>query len=276
VNGVGAELYPLASGSLGNALLLRTDRACVLVDMGLPQSRLAAGLAAAGADPHEVRAILLTHTHRDHFSSAAVGWCVRYGVPVYSARENLEDLVTHLPRARRLAREGLLRPIDGEAIAFEDITVESFDVPHDSPGRCTGFRLTLGPARRRRVATVATDLGHVPPGSIVNFLDSHALVIESNHDPQMLAASGRPRDLIERIAGPNGHLSNRTSAEAVAEIVGRSRAGRVEHVVLAHLSRDCNTPRLALEAQAHLARSRAGEVRFAAADQFTPGPRVEL
>jgi phosphoribosyl 1,2-cyclic phosphodiesterase len=273
---VGAELFPLASGSLGNALLVRTDRAAVLVDMGLTQRRLRAALAAAGHEPDRIRAILLTHTHRDHFSTAAVGWCVRHSVPVYSSRENLEDLVWRLPRASRLVREGLLRPMDGEALAFGDITVESFGVPHDSPGRCTGFRLALGPKRRRRVATVATDLGHVTAGCVRRFVDSHAVVIESNHDPEMLAASGRPWDLIERIAGPEGHLSNGDSAEAIAEIVGRSRRGRVRHVVLAHLSRDCNTPRLALAAQAYLAKRAGGVIRFAAADQFRPGPPAAL
>jgi phosphoribosyl 1,2-cyclic phosphodiesterase len=123
---------------------------------------------------------------------------------------------------------------------------------------------------------VATDLGHVPEGCLPAFLDADAVVLESNHDPRMLRASGRPPDLIERILGPQGHLSNGDCAEALAQIVARSRPGRVSSVVLAHLSRDCNRPRLALAAQAHMARSHSHPIRFTAASQDNVGPVVEL
>jgi phosphoribosyl 1,2-cyclic phosphodiesterase len=273
---MGAEVYPLASGSLGNALLVRSERDAVLVDMGLTQRRLRASLAAAGVEPQTVAALLVTHTHRDHFSTSAAGWCLREGVPVYSSRENLQALARREPRFAKCVRAGLARPLDGEDLAIGSIRVRAFDLPHDAPGRCVGFRFTVGRGRRRRVATVATDLGHLPTDRLDRFVDSDVLVIESNHDPVMLFESGRPPDLIDRIAGPHGHLSNDDSAEAVAEIVGRSRRGRVKHVLLAHLSRDCNTPRMALEAQAHLVTARTPAVHFAAADQFDPGPFVAL
>ncbi len=271
-----AEVYPLASGSLGNALLVRDDRHAVLIDMGLTQRRLRGALSAAGVEPQDVAALLVTHTHRDHFSASAIGWCLREGVPVYSSRENLEDLARRERRFAGLVRAGLARPLDGRAVTVGSIRVRAFDVPHDSPGRCVGYRLQVGRGRRRRTATVATDLGHLPTASLEHFVDSDVLVIESNHDPVMLFESGRPWDLIDRIAGPNGHLSNEDSAEAVAEVVGRSRRGRVKHVLLAHLSRDCNTPEIALAAQAHLASHHAPAIHFAAAGQFEPGPFVAL
>jgi len=269
-------ICPLASGSLGNSLLVATDRTRLLVDMGISRKRLAEGLKTAGLALEDVSAILLTHTHSDHISAAAVGFSLARKVPIYSTEENLRHLAAATPHFRKVAAAGLARPINGEVVTIGDVAVEAFEVPHDSPGSCLGFRLTTGPARRRRAVAVATDLGHMPAGCLDQVLDADAVVLESNHDPDLLRESSRPWDLIERIAGPHGHLSNETCAEAVAEIVGRSHPGKVRHVVLAHLSRDCNTPRLALAAQAHLARRRTHPVRLAAAAQYEPGPVINL
>jgi len=269
-------LHPLASGSLGNALLVASGGTRVLVDAGLSRRRLMAALAQDGATPADVAAVFVTHTHGDHFRSAAVGFCLAAGAPVYASPENLKHLARSVRGFVKLEKAGLARPIDGEAVTVGNVTAEAFPVPHDSPGTCQGFRLTLGGGRARRTVTVATDLGHLPADAVPYFLDSTAVVLESNHDPNLLWASNRPVDLIKRIAGPNGHLSNGDSAEAVAEIVGRSRPGRVRHVVLAHLSRDCNRPELALQAQAFLARRPGQRVRLFAAAQHQAGPRIGL
>ena len=271
-----AFLCSLASGSLGNALLVSSAKTRVLVDMGVSRRRLLEGLESAGAEADDIAAILLTHTHTDHLSAAATGFCLARETPLYSSEENLRHLAKALPHFRKLMAAGLARPLNGEPVSVGDITVEAFDVPHDSPGTCLGFRLTFGPARHRRAVAVATDLGHMPADCIDRFLDADAVVLESNHDPDLLRESSRPPDLIERIAGPHGHLSNETCAEAVAEIVGRSHPGKVRHVVLSHLSRDCNTPRLALAAQARLAQHKEHPIRVAAAMQHDVGPRVDL
>jgi phosphoribosyl 1,2-cyclic phosphodiesterase len=269
-------VYPLASGSLGNALLVATPTTRVLVDLGLSRRTLKARLAGTGVGLEDISAVFLTHTHRDHFSASAVQFCLKHHVPVYSTPANLRHLAIELAGFGDLAAAGLAVAINGCAVEVGDITVEAFDVPHDSVGGCLGFRLSSGSPRQRRTVTVATDLGHVPPDCTAAFLDSNVVVLESNHDVEMLRTSGRPWELIERIAGPEGHLSNEAAAEALAEIVGRSHPGRVGHVILAHLSRDCNHPRLALAAQAHLARGHSHPIRIAAAVQDEAGPRVEL
>jgi phosphoribosyl 1,2-cyclic phosphodiesterase len=270
------RVCPLASGSLGNALVVASPKARLLVDMGVPQRRLKADLRHVGVAPDDLAAVLLTHTHRDHFSTAAIGFCLGHGIRVLSSPENLKHLARTMPGFRRLVETGLAEPLDGEPLAIGDVTVEAFQVPHDAPGRCLGFRLTIGSGRSQRTVTVATDLGHVPQGCLDWFVDSDVVVLESNHDPEMLWESSRPADLIDRIAGPEGHLSNGDSAEAAEEIVGRSRPGRLKHMVLAHLSRDCNTPKLALEAHAYLASRASGTVHLAAASQFEPGPMIAL
>jgi phosphoribosyl 1,2-cyclic phosphodiesterase len=269
-------LCPLASGSLGNALLVSSAKTRLLVDMGISRRRLNAALSGLGAASDQIAAVLITHTHRDHFSASAAAFCLWHRIPVYSTADNLEHLAYDLEGFADLLAEGLARPMDGGSVKVGDVTVEPFEVPHDAAGQCLGFRLSIGPARARQTAAVATDLGHVPGDCLAAFADADAVVLESNHDPDLLWSSGRPPDLIARIAGDYGHLSNVAAAEALAEIVGRSRPGRLRHVVLAHLSRDCNTPRLALAAQAHLARRHTHPVRVAAASQYEAGPVVEL
>jgi phosphoribosyl 1,2-cyclic phosphodiesterase len=168
-------LCPLASGSLGNALLVASGRTRVLVDIGLTQRRLKEALAAVGVEPGEIDAVFVTHTHRDHFSTSAAGFCLRHTIPVYASRENLAHLSDTLPGFRKLVRGGLARPMDGEAVEIGNVAVEAFDVPHDSPGWCQGFRLSLGPSRRRRSVAVATDLGHVPDDVLAWFIDATAV-----------------------------------------------------------------------------------------------------
>ena len=131
-----ALLCPLASGSLGNALLVASRRARVLVDIGLTQRRLREALAAVDVEPDEIDAAFLTHTHRDHFSASAAGFCLRHAIPVYASEENLAHLSEVFPAFRRLVRGGLARPMDGDAVEIGDVAVEAFDVPHDSPGWC--------------------------------------------------------------------------------------------------------------------------------------------
>jgi phosphoribosyl 1,2-cyclic phosphodiesterase len=269
-------LCSLASGSLGNALVVASGPSRVLVDFGISGRRLKKHLAAAGVVPQDLAGVLVTHTHRDHFSASAVAFCLAHGTRVYSTRENLDYLADDLKEFHRLVEAGQTEAINGRALVLGDITVDAFEVPHDAPGQCLGFRLSMGGPRSRRAVAVATDLGHLPGDGIAAFLDADAVVLESNHDVDMLRGSGRPTDLVDRILGPRGHLSNASAAEALAEIVGRSHPGRVRHVILAHLSRDCNTPRLALAAQAHLSKSHSHPIHLVAAAQHEVGPIIEL
>jgi glyoxylase-like metal-dependent hydrolase (beta-lactamase superfamily II) len=113
----------LASGSLGNALLVASAKTRVLVDMGISRRRLKAGLAEVGLAPEDVRAVLLTHTHHDHFSASAATFCRTYKVPVYSTPDNLSHLAYELKGFSDLVAAGLAQPIDGRPLHLGDVTM---------------------------------------------------------------------------------------------------------------------------------------------------------
>jgi phosphoribosyl 1,2-cyclic phosphodiesterase len=237
-----------ASGSHGNSLLVAGSRVRLLVDMGLGQRRITADLAAEGLVPSDLHAVFITHTHGDHVGDGTMKFCWRNRVPLVAPRENL-DVLRHRFRAAaaRLDRAGLMRELPRAGHHVNGLDVRPFRVPHDADGVTLGYHLTLGNGTSEeplRLA-VATDLGDVPPEVLGALASANVLILESNHDLPMLAASGRPPYLVDRIAGPDGHLSNEQTAGALEEILAQQRPGYLERVVLAHLSQECNTPELA-------------------------------
>lgn len=246
------------SGSAGNCLLVATRSARVLVDMGFSQRRIRADLAAQRLEPERLDALLVTHTHGDHAGDPALKFCWRHRIPLVAAAENLAVLRRRFRHVMGLLdRAGLLREIRPPGLHIRGLDVRPFEVPHDAEGLTLGYHLTLagGAASGNggdplRVA-VATDLGHVPPEVLRVFAQAEVLVLESNHDAAMLADSGRPPYLIDRIAGPHGHLGNHQAAEAVERILSHQGPGGADGspgmrcLVLAHLSQECNDPQLA-------------------------------
>jgi phosphoribosyl 1,2-cyclic phosphodiesterase len=217
------HLQSLGSGSCGNACLVVHDGQALLIDAGISRRRIVAGLGDA-----ELLAVLITHRHGDHLGPAA--W--KLGAPVWLDAAN----------AREAARHGQLgdgvRQYGGAPLSFGPFRVTPVPLPHPGGGRWTshGFLIECGP---RRIA-YATDLGHVP-ARVADILAGADLVfLESNHDPDLELASGRPAWSIDWVLSDHGHLSNAQCAEAL------SRIRRAHTVVLGHLSEDCNRPALAL------------------------------
>jgi len=126
-----------------------------------------------------------------------------------------------------------------ETVEIGSFKIQPFEVPHDSPGGCFGYNIWLGPKK----LTIATDLAHAENGISENFLNSDAIIVESNYDPEMLENSGRPAQLISRIKN-TGHLSNEQCASFLDKIFQQSKT--VPQVIfLAHLSSECNLPDIA-------------------------------
>jgi phosphoribosyl 1,2-cyclic phosphodiesterase len=228
---VGIQITVLGSGSGGNCTLVATDKTALLVDAGLSCRQITERLAAAGRSLNDVDAVLLTHEHNDHVSALAV-LGKRRAVPVFANRFTAEA-VAHDAGARVAWR--LFET--GRGFEIGDISVESFSVPHDAQDP-VGFVIHNCNAS----VGFITDLGHATRLVSDRLRSLDALVLESNHDVKMLQDNpDRPWATKQRILSRHGHLSNEDAAKLAGEIV----TARLQHLVLAHLSRDCNKPELA-------------------------------
>ena len=225
-----------SSSQFGNAYLISYDHQHILVDCGLGIRRMEDSLQGLGVDPGELAAVLVTHEHVDHIRSMQLKrpFPAKYGIKVFAPRLFWQAApgVDAVPRGLRVSfnRE--------ENMPIGCFQVTPISKPHDSMVS-VGFRVDVphGPS-----AAVLTDLGEVPDEAIRLARGASYIVIESNHDRQMELASGRPLSLINRVLGNWGHLSNEQTGLALRSMVDANTRG----VLLAHLSLDCNTPRLAL------------------------------
>ena len=220
----------LGSGSAGNATLVEvrdgTRVSRLLIDCGFGLRQLDARLARAGLAAAELDAVFVTHEHSDHIGCAHA-LSRRNGLAVWMSEGTW--LATGAPDY-----EGRLHfARDGEDIAVGALSLTPFTVPHDAREplqlRCTDGARTLG---------VLTDLGHASAHVMARLQGLQALLLESNHDPQLLAQSSYPPFLKRRVGGNYGHLSN----QAAAEIARAVHHGGLRHVLAAHLSERNNRP----------------------------------
>jgi len=242
-----ATIHVLGSGSKGNALLLETAGTSVLIDAGFTEPELVRRLDGAGRTPDQIDAVLITHAHTDHYQPGTVRFCQRYAIPLYHCDKAERALISGAARLRTLRQKGLTHAFErGRPFSIGVLQVEAFELPHDASGGNVGLDIRFAANGQERRIAIATDLGTFFTEHLRHFVDADAIVLESNHDEQMLLESGRPATLIERILGDWGHLSNRQCAMALRAILERSRPGTVRHILLAHLSEECNLSELAL------------------------------
>ncbi|MBY0577732.1 MAG: MBL fold metallo-hydrolase [Burkholderiales bacterium] len=223
----------LASGSEGNALVVESGGTRVMLDCGLGLRDAISRLARLSLSPDDLSAILVTHEHEDH-SGGVLRFARKFNLPVWltfgTFRAN-QDAFSLLPQVSMI--EGYQRfEVDG-------IEIEPFPVPHDAR---EPVQFVFGNGAKR--LGVITDTGSSTPHIEATLSGCHALVLECNHDAQMLAKSAYPQSLIRRISGRYGHLDNGSSGELLA----RLDQSRLQHVIAAHLSRKNNTPELARHA----------------------------
>jgi phosphoribosyl 1,2-cyclic phosphodiesterase len=251
----------LGSGSGGNVTLVATERVRVLVDAGLSRRETLGRLKAIDEPPSGFDAILISHEHSDHISGM-IPLAGGLDVPVYMTeitRQVIPPEETGSLR-RPLPRIELFRP--GRKFAIKDLEIESFTVPHDAVDP-VGFRLraegiTIG---------ICTDLGYLPDSVKVHLRGCDCLILESNHDLDMLKVGPYPWMVKQRVMSRTGHLSN----NAVSEFLLQDYDGAAGVLVLAHLSENNNHPAIArLSAGMALESRRCANTRLVISSQYAP------
>lgn len=252
------ELCVLASGSAGNSLLIRGGGGALLVDAGISCRQLEQRLAQAGIAPSALDAILLTHEHGDHASGLRT-FLRKWPVPCFCNSATARALP---PETLNGAHVRLFET--GAHFEVAGFRVRAFPVPHDAADP-VGFRVEEGAV----ALAVLTDLGFGPRLVCEAARGVRALVLESNYEEELLQKDPhRPWSLKQRIASRHGHLSNADAARLAASL----EAPELEILVLAHLSRDCNSPSLALAAMEGAFGERRHRPAFHCAEQEKPTP----
>ena len=262
----------LGSGSSGNASYLEADGFGVLLDVGLGPRRLARGLADAGATWDRVRAVILTHTHGDHWHRKTFGHLLKRRIGLFCHYRHAESL-SFCEAFADLVDAGLVTTFEmNQPLAVGPMRGLPFAVPHDDNPTC-GFRVEGGDASGATWALgYAADLGSWSEKIVRQLCDVDILALEFNHDVDMERASRRAPMLIDRVLGDHGHLSNDQGAAPVREVLRRSGPERTQHLMLLHLSRQCNHPRLARAAAGAAVAQQQKKIHVHAASHNLAGP----
>lgn len=225
------RIASLGSGSRGNGTLIEDGNTCILVDLGFTLKETVRRLSRLGRCPDDIDAIIVTHEHSDHINGVAP-FARKFSTPVYMTPG------TYDPK-----RQGIIPSLHQinchRNFRIGGIGIEPVPVPHDAKEPCQ-FVLS---SRGIKVG-VLTDLGHITAYVELQYQSCDALLLECNHDPGMLAIGPYPYPLKMRVGGMHGHLSN----EQAAKLVEKVDLGRLQHLVISHISEKNNLPELASSA----------------------------
>jgi len=253
----------LGSGSQGNATVIVGEETRILVDAGFSARQLALRLEQVGLDPASMDAIVVTHDHGDHTRGVGV-FSRKFGTPVYVTAPTQGACEKIF-----LGGEDLRRYEAGRPFSIGEFRIEPFLTVHDAadPVAITLHRATCG----TRVG-IATDLGRPTAGIRHSLAGCDFLILEANHDEELLRVEPYPPSVQARIASSHGHLSNRAAASFVRELLHPRLAG----VLLAHLSAECNRPELAMAVVGEALREEGYQGYLAVAHQDRPTPLLSI
>jgi len=220
-----------ASGSSGNCYMVRTDKTTLLIDVGITGKRVLAGLSENSVDPESIDGILITHEHIDHVRSLRMIGKKASNAEVFASAGTLNMISDKVPleRTHPLPEEG--------GFLIGDIEVNPFPLSHDAADpRGYSFRY------EGRQLTIVTDTGYISEEIFDKIRDANMLVLEANHEVNILRMGPYPYSLQQRILGDEGHLSNETAGKCICRMLKEREGDDVPKVELAHLSKENNSP----------------------------------
>lgn len=232
------KAIPLFSGSSGNCVYVKYKDEEILIDVGVSYKRICGALEKAGTSMQNIKAVLVTHEHSDHVQGLSV-LSKHTDIPIFINRRSASYY--DMPLDELFCGKARIKD-PGDSITFDGFEVDTFATPHDSIGSC-GYHFTFSDGTR---FALATDMGQITPEIASYLLGCKSVVIESNHDTKMLKNGPYPYILKKRILSDHGHLSNEDCAAFIPRLVDMG----AEKIILAHLSRENNTPELCYKTNA--------------------------
>lgn len=222
----------LYSGSSGNCSFVGTDNINILIDCGESQKKISDALESIGKSINKIDAIIVTHEHSDHVKNLGA-ISKKYNIPVYANEKTFENI----PEQTSLIDEKNKKIFNtDDHFEIGDLKIYPFHIPHDAAEPC-GYNIYNGDKK----ISIATDIGHMDNNILKKLEESQFLLLESNYEPEILKYAKYPYYLKQRIAGPNGHLSNQEAGLTITKLVYSG----VNNIMLGHLSKQTNFPELA-------------------------------
>lgn len=231
------KLCSIASGSSGNCIYVGHASTHLLIDAGISGKKIEQGLLAVGVEPESLSGLLVTHEHSDHIQGIGV-LARKYKIPIYGTVETFCAMKKGKTNIGKIDDALFQSIIPEESFSIGEIAVTPFSVSHDAANPVAySFE-----AEGHKIG-MATDLGIYTEKTVNHLKNSELLYLESNHDENMLMVGAYPYYLKQRILGEHGHLSNDMAAELLCTLYHE----KLQHVILAHLSKENNYPELAYE-----------------------------
>ena len=219
---------------VGNCLYVESENTKLLIDAGVSLKKIEAGLETLDINPSSIDGILVTHEHSDHIQSLG-NLSKKYNLPVYANSETLDNMPK---QTDKISKKNINKFKISEKFSIKDIEINPFAIPHDAANPC-GFNISNNSDK----LSIATDIGHMTKEILKQLEDSKFILLESNYDTEVLKCSKYPYLLKQRIAGPNGHLSN----EIASKVINYLLQGNLKTAMLGHLSKESNFPELAYQ-----------------------------
>ncbi|MGH4122766.1 MAG: MBL fold metallo-hydrolase [Clostridium sp.] len=224
---------PLYSGSSGNSVFVASENTKILVDVGMPGKSIESALNHINQDPNHIDGIFITHEHSDHIKGAGI-ISRRYDTPIYANEATWKAMENKIGNIK----EHNIRIINNNSVDINDMHIINYSISHDAVNPI-GYAFYSG----KKKACIATDLGYFSEEVKTIIKDADVILLESNHDVEMVKFGPYPYPLKRRILSDVGHLSNDACGNAIVEIMNDKQ----KRIILGHLSKTNNFPELAYQ-----------------------------